>query len=192
MTSEPDVTAPQQRETPKRIQRRRTKGFRLPDQMDASTPSATPEASVFRCAECGDGARLYAWTHVVAHGPVDAKGVIENYDWTDDNDDVIEESIQCEVHGEDSIEKLVDGRYSSAMVNGWYVSPTVALATALLDESDIKWDVQHRELRDLAMRISGRDHWRPASPEDIARFGELVEARAKQGAAHGTEVAEHA
>jgi hypothetical protein len=177
---------------PKRIQRKRTKGCRLPDQMHASTPSATPEASVFRCAECGDGARLYAWTHVVAHGPVGAIGVIENYDWTDDDDDVIEESIICEVHGEGSVEKLIDGLYSSAMVDGRYVSPTVALATALLDESDIKWDVQHRELRDLAVRISGRDHWRPASPEDIATFGELVEARAQQRAVHGTEVAKHA
>ena len=162
-----------------------------PESREASAPPVALEASVFRCAVCGDGARLYAWTHVVAHGPVGAKGVIENYDWTDDDDDVIEESIQCEVHGEGSVEKLINGRYSSAMVNGRYVSPTVELATALLDESDIKWDIQHRELRNLAFRISGRD-WRPASPEDIARFGELVEARAQQRAAHGTEVAEHA
>jgi len=147
-----------------------------------------PEISVFRCAECGDGSRLYAWTHVVAHGPVEAKGVIERYDWTDDEDDLIEESIICQVHGEGPIEKLVDGEYTSAMVGGRFVSPTVALATALLDKPDVKYDLDRRELYDLALKVSGRT-WRPACPQDIARFNELVGARAQQRAAHGTEVA---
>ena len=156
-----------------------------------SAPSATPEASVFRCAECGDGARLYAWTHVVAHGPVGADGVISSYDWTDDEDDVIEESVICEIHGETSIEKLVDGEYTATMIDGKFVSPTVALATALLDDSGLKYDIEHRELYYLAQKVSGRE-WRPASPEDIARFSELAEARARQRAAHRAEVAEHA
>ncbi|WP_152990173.1 hypothetical protein [Sphaerimonospora mesophila] len=144
--------------------------------------AATPATSVYRCAECGDGTRLYAWTHVVAHGPVSAKGVIDHYDWTDDDDDVIEESIICSVHGEGFVEKLIDGLYSSAMVDGRYVSPTVELATALLNESDVKWDVRHRELYNLALRISGRAV-RPMAPEDIARFEELAEARVRQAVA---------
>ena len=150
-------------------------------------PPATPAASVYRCAECGDGTRLRAWTHVVAHGPVNATGVIERYDWTDDNDDVIEESITCEVHGESFTEKLVEGEYTSAMINGRFVSATVALATALLDDPDVKYDPQHRELRDLSLRVSGRDYWSPASPQDIARFGELAEARTQQAEAEADD-----
>ncbi|WP_188197250.1 hypothetical protein [Nonomuraea sp. SYSU D8015] len=118
----------------------------------------------------------------MAHGPVSPTGVIERYDWTDDDDDVIEESIQCEVHGEGSVEKLIDGLYCSAMIDGRYVSPTVELATALLNESDVKWDVQHRELYNLALRISGRG-WKPVTPESIARFEELVKARARRAVA---------
>jgi len=117
--------------------------------------------------------------------------VIEAYDWTDDEDEVIEESVICQAHGEASIEKLVDGEYTTAMVDGKFVSATVALATALLDDSDVKYDERHRELHDLARKVSGRS-WRPASPEDIARFSELAEARTQQREAHGTEVAEHA
>ncbi|MEV4079717.1 hypothetical protein AB0J43_05430 [Nonomuraea fuscirosea] len=158
----------------------RTRARQQPETPPPATEDGTaPAESVYRCAECGDGTHLHAWTHVVAHGPVSAEGVIERYDWTDDWDDVIEESIICEVHGEGSVEKLIDGLYCSAMIDGRYVSPTVELATALLGESDVKWDVQHRELRDLALRISGRG-WKPVTPEDIARFEELVKARARQ------------
>ncbi|SEU46508.1 hypothetical protein [Nonomuraea wenchangensis] len=157
----------------------RTRTRQLPKTAPQATEDGTaPATSVYRCAECGDGTRLTAWTHVVAHGPVSADGVIERYDYDDDNDDLIEESIICEVHGEGSVEKFIDGQYSSAMVNGRYVSPTVELATALLGESDVKWDVQHRELHNLALRVSGRD-WKLATPEDIARFEELVQARAQ-------------
>ena len=148
-----------------------------------------PKTSVFRCAKCGDGSRLYAWTHVVAHGPVNARGVIDAYDWTEDDDEVIEESVICQVHGESPIEKLVDGEYTSTMVAGRFVSPTVALATALLDEPDVKYDMKHRELHDLALRISGRG-WKPTGPQDIARFNELAEVRAEQRAARETEVAD--
>ncbi|MEV0382362.1 hypothetical protein [Nonomuraea sp. NPDC050643] len=140
------------------------------------------KASVFRCAECGHGARLRAWTHVIAHGPVNAEGVIDDYDYTEDDDEVIEESVICQVHGENSIEKLIDGAYTATMIDGKYVSPTVALATALLDDPGVKYDMEHRELYYLARTVSGRD-WKPACPQEIARFGELAEARAQQRAA---------
>lgn len=137
-------------------------------------------ASVFRCTECGDGTRLHAWTHVIARGPVNAKGVIDDYDWTEDDDEVIEESVICQVHGDASIEKLVDGEYTAAMIDGKFVSATVALAAALLDDPDTKYDMKYRELYCLARKVSGRE-WRPANPEDIARFHELAEARAQHG-----------
>lgn len=139
-----------------------------------------PTNSIFRCAECGDGTRLRAWTHVMAHGPVNAEGVIGGYDWTDDEDEVIEESVICQVHGEASIEKLVDGEYTAKMIDGKFVSSTFALAMAMLDDPAVKYDEPHRELRDLARRVGGRDYLRPAGPQDIARFHELAEARARE------------
>lgn len=142
------------------------------------TKAAAPAMSIFRCTACGHGTHLRAWTHVVAHGPVGVDGVIDHYDWTDDDDDLIEESINCAVHGESFVEKLIEGAYTAVMVNGRFVSARVALATALLTESDVKWDLQHRELRDLALMITGQT-WRPPAPKDIARFENLAEARAR-------------
>lgn len=157
--------------------------------MSTYETEVAPEASVFRCAECGDGAHLRAWTHVIAHGAVNAKGVIDDYDWTEDDDEVIEESVICRIHGENSIEKLVEGEYTATMIDGQFVSPTVALAIDLLDKPDVEYDLDRRELRDLALKVSGR-HWRPASPQDVARFNELAEARAQRRAARETEVAD--
>ncbi|MGH3278120.1 MAG: hypothetical protein ACRDNW_03180 [Trebonia sp.] len=82
-----------------------------------------PEPSIFRCAECGHGDQLRGWVHVNAHGPVGASGVIEHYDyWSEDADEIIEESITCRIHGEGSVEKLVGGQYTSTMVGGKYVA----------------------------------------------------------------------
>lgn len=133
----------------------------------------------YRCTECGDGSRLHAWAHVLACGPVDAKGVVERYDWTDDDDDLIEETVSCGVHGENFVEKLVEGEYTAAMIGGRFVSATVALAEALLNDSDVKYDRRHRELYNLALRVSGRG-WGPMSPQVIERFSELAKARTQQ------------
>lgn len=82
-----------------------------------------PEPSIFRCAECGDGTRLRGWARVNAHGPVGASGVIEHYDyWSEDADEIIEESITCRIHGEGSVEKLVGDQYTSTMVDGKYTA----------------------------------------------------------------------
>lgn len=98
---------------------------------DAAAPEAAPQtaeenavaaASVFRCTECGDGAQLRGWVKLNAHGPVGADGTVEHYDyWSEDAHPIIEESVTCRIHGEDFIEKLVDGRCTSTMVDGRYV-----------------------------------------------------------------------
>jgi len=76
--------------------------------------AAAPGPSVFRCTECGHGGSLRAWAHVNIHGDVGPDGHIE---WPDYEDDaywpVIEESVTCKLHGEDFIEKLVDGQYTA-------------------------------------------------------------------------------
>ncbi|MGH3237771.1 MAG: hypothetical protein ACRDOH_31845, partial [Streptosporangiaceae bacterium] len=78
-----------------------------------------PAASAFRCAECGDGARLRAWVKLNAHGPVGADRAAERYDyWSEDAHPIIEESVTCRIHGEDFTGKLVDGQYTSVMVDG--------------------------------------------------------------------------
>lgn len=90
---------------------------------EASQADPVNAPSVFRCAECGDGTGLRAWVHLNAHGPVGADGKIERYDYeSEDEDEIIEESVTCRTHGEDFIEKLVDGQYTSAMVDGRYVA----------------------------------------------------------------------
>jgi hypothetical protein len=77
-------------------------------------PAATPGPSVFRCTECGHGRSLRAWAHVNIHGDLAPDGNIE---WPNHEDDafwpVIEDSVTCKLHGEDHIEKLVDGQYTS-------------------------------------------------------------------------------
>jgi hypothetical protein len=77
-------------------------------------PSDAPGPSVFRCTECGPGDSLRAWAHVNIHGDLGPDGHI---DWPDYEDDafwpILEESVTCKVHGEDFIEKLVDGQYTS-------------------------------------------------------------------------------
>jgi hypothetical protein len=82
---------------------------------------------VFRCAERGDGTRLRAWAHVNIHGDVGSDGPIERSDYEDDAFwPIIEESVTCKIHGEDFIEKLAGGQYTSlaalALVNGQYVA----------------------------------------------------------------------
>ncbi len=94
---------------------------------EVSRADATAAPSVFRCAECGDGTRLRAWVHLNAHGPVGADGKIERYDYeSEDADEIIEESVTCSVHGEDPVEKLIDGQYtllsSAIMVGRRYVA----------------------------------------------------------------------
>ncbi len=77
-------------------------------------PAAAPGPSVFRCTECGHGGSLRAWAHVNIHGDLGPDGLIERADYEDDAYwPVIEESVTCKVHGEDFIEKLVDGQYTS-------------------------------------------------------------------------------
>lgn len=123
-----------------------------------------------------------AWAHAVTYGPVGSDGTLSRDDWIDDDDDLIEESIICSVHGESFIEKLVEGAFTAEMINGRFVSARVAVATALLNAGDVKWDRQHRELRDLAQMIIGQT-WRSPTPEDIARFESLAEARTRALAA---------
>jgi len=63
---------------------------------------------------------LRAWGHLNAHGPAGADGKIDRYDYeSEDADEITEESVTCRIHGEDPIEKLIDGQYallSSAMM----------------------------------------------------------------------------
>jgi hypothetical protein len=94
-------------------------------------PATTPEPGVFRCTECGHGGRLRAWAQVNIHGDLTPDGNIE---WPDYEDDaywpIIEESVTCKVHGEDHIEKLIDGRHvplaDLAMEGGRYVAAPAA------------------------------------------------------------------
>lgn len=80
---------------------------------------------IFRCAECGNGSRLRGVVKLNAFGSVGPDGVIEYYDdWAEDADDIIEEAVSCQVHGEGPVEKLVGGSYTSFMTNGEF---TVAL-----------------------------------------------------------------
>lgn len=50
------------------------------EEPSAARAEEIPKPSIFRYAECGDGARLRGWVHVNAHGPVGADGVIEHYE----------------------------------------------------------------------------------------------------------------
>ncbi len=63
---------------------------------------------------------MRAWVHLNAHGPVGADGKIARYDYvSEDAAAITEESVTCRIHGEDPIEKLIDGQYallSSAMM----------------------------------------------------------------------------
>ncbi len=92
-------------------------------------PAAAPGPSVFRCTECGHGGSLRAWAHVNIHGDLGPDGHIE---WPDYEDDafwpVIEESVTCKVHGEDFIEKLAGGQYTSHIdiANGRYTAAHAA------------------------------------------------------------------
>jgi hypothetical protein len=71
----------------------------------AGAGSSVPTASIFRCAECGDGTRLRGWVKLNTHGPVGADGTVERYDyWSEDAHPIIEESVTCRIHGEDFIE----------------------------------------------------------------------------------------
>ena len=86
-------------------------------------PADAPEPSVFRCAECGHGGNLRAWAQVNIHGDLAPDGNIE---WPDYEDDaywpIVEESVTCKVHGEEHIEKLINGQYTSAMQAGKFVA----------------------------------------------------------------------
>jgi hypothetical protein len=104
------------------------------EEQPAERAEEAPNPSIFRCAECGDGARLRGWVHVSAHGPVGADGVIGHYEYeSEDAAEIIEESITCEIHGEGAIEKLAGGQYTSAMVNGKFVAQWRQLTGAALD-----------------------------------------------------------
>jgi hypothetical protein len=82
-------------------------------------------------SECGHGRSLRAWAQVNIHGDLAPDGNIE---WPDYEDDaywpIIEESVTCKVHGEDHIEKLIDGRHvplaDLAMEGGRYVAAPAA------------------------------------------------------------------
>ena len=81
--------------------------------------------SVFRCGQCGDGTRLRGWAHVNIHGAIGPGSLIERTDYEDDMafDPVIDESVACRIHGEDFIEKLVDGRYTLVWQAAALLSP---------------------------------------------------------------------
>jgi hypothetical protein len=84
-----------------------------------AAPAAAPGPSVFRCTGCGRGGNLRAWAHVNIHGDVGPDGHIE-------------ESVTCKIHGEDLIEKLVDGQYTAHfdMAAGCYAAAPAAPAIA--------------------------------------------------------------
>lgn len=86
---------------------------------DEEPQAGNPPRPIFRCAECGNGSRLRGVVKLNAYGPVGPDGVIEHYDdWAEDADEIIEEAVCCQVHGEEPVEKLAGGRYTSFMVNG--------------------------------------------------------------------------
>lgn len=66
--------------------------------------------SIYRCAECGHGRHLYAWSQAVAYGPVDRDGLLARHDDTDDCF-LFVESIQCDRHPSGRIETKVGTRF---------------------------------------------------------------------------------
>jgi hypothetical protein len=74
--------------------------------LDAGQPA---EPTVYRCADCGDGKRLFAWAHANVYGPVGSDGTLDRYDYDETWEDPIEESIACGRHPSGVIEMCVDG-----------------------------------------------------------------------------------
>jgi hypothetical protein len=66
--------------------------------------------SLYRCAECGHGRNLYAYSQAVAYGPVAADGLLASHDHTDDCF-LFVNSIQCRVHPDGQIQTKVGTRF---------------------------------------------------------------------------------
>ena len=73
--------------------------------IDAARP---PVPSVYRCATCSHGRRLFAWAHANVYGPVGADGMLERSEYEDAWEDPIEESIVCGRHPDGIIEMCID------------------------------------------------------------------------------------
>jgi hypothetical protein len=141
----------------------------------APPAEAPAPPSVFRCAECGDGARLRAWVHLNAYGPVGAAGKIERYDYeSEDAHEIIEESVTCRIHGEDFIEKLVNGQYASTMVNGRYVADRGTATPSLPGISCLSWRARGEQARDAhSSSSSGASGPRSSRMAPGARSGRM-------------------
>lgn len=74
--------------------------------IDATKP---PVPSVYRCATCGHGNRLFAYAHANIHGHLGLDGQLDSYDYIDTWEDPIEESIECGRHPDGIIEMCIDG-----------------------------------------------------------------------------------
>ena len=65
---------------------------------------------LWRCAECGHGRNLVAWSEGVIEGPLAHDGTISRYDYIEDTW-VFPDSIHCTLHVDAIIEFKVDGRF---------------------------------------------------------------------------------
>jgi len=70
----------------------------------------TASNSRFRCADCGHGEHLEACAAAVASGPLAADGELERHDNVEECY-VHEDSIQCVIHPDAAVHKLIDGTY---------------------------------------------------------------------------------
>lgn len=71
----------------------------------------TQSGSLYRCAECGHGDKLIAWSEGLFEGPLGPDGLLTRHDWAEDTM-VCESSIKCDDHGDCvTIHKRVDGRW---------------------------------------------------------------------------------
>lgn len=65
--------------------------------------------SLYRCAECGHGEKLYALAYGYIEGPLGADGSLERHDRCEETE-LAEDTIACHEHGDSVlIEKRVEG-----------------------------------------------------------------------------------
>jgi hypothetical protein len=79
--------------------------------MAARLDTAPAEPSVYRCADCGHGRKLWAYAYACVSGPLGADGVLSEHQSVDTTEDPIEASIQCTRHPGSVIEMSVNGEW---------------------------------------------------------------------------------
>jgi DnaJ-class molecular chaperone len=67
--------------------------------------------SLYRCAECGHGENLTAYSSAIAFGPLNADGLLTHHDDVSD-DHVFESSIACTLHMDAVIERRLGDGYA--------------------------------------------------------------------------------